>query len=51
MQPNYREMGIKHRYYAIQALQNAIQQAALDANYRILMVTALSLITIGVRTG
>lgn len=51
LQPNYREMGVKHRYYAIQALQGAIQQAAPAANYKILMVAVLSLITIGVSPG
>lgn len=51
LQPHYREMGVKHRYYAIQALQGAIQQAAPAANYKILMVAVLSLITIGVSPG
>ncbi|KAJ4211179.1 hypothetical protein NW759_012659 [Fusarium solani] len=51
LQPNHREMGVKHRYYAIQALQGAIQQAAPAANYKILMVAVLSLITIGVLSG
>ncbi|UPK95338.1 hypothetical protein LCI18_006273 [Fusarium solani-melongenae] len=51
LQPNYRDMGVKHRYYAIQALQGAIQQAAPAANYKILMVAVLSLITVGVLSG
>ncbi|RTE83047.1 hypothetical protein BHE90_002429 [Fusarium euwallaceae] len=51
LQPNYREMGVKHRYFAIQALQDAIQEAGPAANYKILMVAVLSLITIGVLSG
>lgn len=38
----------RYRYQAMQSLQNAVQEAAPEANYQVLMITILSFITIGV---
>jgi hypothetical protein len=44
----HRETGAKYRYRAIQSLQNAVSNAASVANYQVLMMAILSLVTIGV---
>jgi hypothetical protein len=47
-QTRYREIAARYRYQAMQSLQNAVQEAAPEANYQVLMITILSFITIGV---
>ncbi|CEI60048.1 unnamed protein product [Fusarium venenatum] len=47
----HRETGAKYRYRAIQSLKNAVSEAGSVANYQILMMAILSLVTIGVLSG
>ncbi|RFN52968.1 lysyl oxidase-like protein 2 3 4 [Fusarium flagelliforme] len=47
----YREIGAKYRYQAIQSLRDTIKEAPLTANYQTLMMAILSLVTISVLTG
>jgi hypothetical protein len=44
----YREIGAKYRYQAIQSLRDTIEEAPLTANYQTLMMAILSLVTISV---
>jgi hypothetical protein len=44
----HRETGAKYHYQAIQSLQNAVSNTASVANYQVLMMAILSLVTIGV---
>ncbi|KAF5660656.1 type I transaminase [Fusarium heterosporum] len=47
----HRETGARYRHQAIQSLHNAISNAASVANYQVLMMAILSLVTIGVLSG
>ncbi|KAF4946233.1 hypothetical protein FSARC_14246 [Fusarium sarcochroum] len=50
-QIRYREIGAKYRYQAMQSLQNAVNEGAPVASYQVLMITILSLVSIGVLSG
>ncbi|KAF4991500.1 hypothetical protein FGRMN_7774, partial [Fusarium graminum] len=50
-QMTHRETGARYRHWAIQSLQNAISNPASVANYQVLMMAILSLVTIGVLSG
>ncbi|KAI1066931.1 hypothetical protein LB507_011380 [Fusarium sp. FIESC RH6] len=47
----YRDVGAKYRYRAIQSLRDTIEAAPLTTNYQTLMMAILSLVTISVLTG
>ncbi|XEV04664.1 hypothetical protein FSHL1_009951 [Fusarium sambucinum] len=47
----HRETGAKYHYRAIQSLKNAVSEAGSVANYQILMMAILSLVTISVLSG
>ncbi|KAF4449364.1 lysyl oxidase-like protein 2 3 4 [Fusarium austroafricanum] len=50
-QTHYRETGARYRYLAMQSLKDAIEDAAPETNYQLLIMTILSFITIGVLSG
>ncbi|RGP79420.1 lysyl oxidase 2 3 4 [Fusarium longipes] len=50
-QITHREAGARYRYRAIRSLQNAVSHTASVANYQVIMMAILSLVTIGVLSG
>ncbi|KAJ4250923.1 hypothetical protein NW762_011573 [Fusarium torreyae] len=50
-QIRYREIGAKYRYQAMKSLQSAVNEGAPAASYQVLMITILSLVSIGVLSG
>ncbi|KAF4973145.1 hypothetical protein FSARC_489 [Fusarium sarcochroum] len=50
-QAKYREIGVRYRYCAIQALRIAMRETGPGPDYRVLVMVMLCLVTIGVMSG